>query len=96
MQTMLSLLSRRVCGDESGFRPRLPRAYRGQFGKNVKYLMDVVKDFWVPKVPTLSTDGPLDVTWVGTAGQPGPRAALVGFSGAQNAQRCRRMSFANR
>lgn len=56
-----------------------------QFGKNVKYLLDVRQDAWAPESAELSTDGPVDLTWEGTYGQSGPRAGFVGFSGATDA-----------
>jgi monoamine oxidase len=70
-------------------RPSIPRAYAGQFGKNVKFIMDVRKDFWKPLSPSLTSDGPVDLTWQGTDQQAGPRASLVGFSGASNADVCK-------
>jgi monoamine oxidase len=77
------------------FTPRLPRAYRNQqFGRNVKYLLDVQNGSWNPESPDMSSDGPIDLTWDGTFGQPGVRASLVAFSGAHDANVCRR--WANR
>lgn len=72
------------------FSPDLPKKYFGQFGKNVKYLMNVGKNSWSPLSPSLSSDGPVDLTWQATDQQPGPRAALVAFSGSNDAERCRR------
>ena len=71
------------------FDPGLPKRYFGQFGKNVKYLMNIEKNSWSPLSPSLSSDGPIDLTWQGTDQQPGPRAALVAFSGANDAEECR-------
>ena len=71
------------------FDPGLPKRYFGQFGRNVKYLMNVEKNSWSPLSPSLSSDGPIDLTWQGTDQQPGPRAALVAFSGANDAEQCR-------
>jgi monoamine oxidase len=70
--------------------PRLPDSYKGQFGKNVKYLMNVRKNSWLPHSPSLSTDGPVDLTWQGTDQQPGPRGSLVAFSGSRDAETCRK------
>jgi monoamine oxidase len=69
--------------------PRLPKEMNPQFGKNVKYLMNVRKNSWLPLSPGLSSDGPIDLTWQGTDEQPGPRASLVAFSGADDAEKCR-------
>jgi monoamine oxidase len=72
------------------FKPALPRAYSVQFGKNVKYLLNVRKGSWRPEAPNMSSDGPVDLTWDGTDGQTGARAGLVAFSGANDAMICRR------
>jgi monoamine oxidase len=72
------------------FQPRLPKAYDVQFGKNVKYLLNVQQGVWDPEAPDMSSDGPIDLTWKGTAGRNGARAGLVAFSGAQNASICSR------
>jgi len=72
------------------FRPTLPPAYHsGQFGNNIKFLMDVRQGSWKPEAPNLSSDGPVDLTWNGTDGQLGRRAGLVVFSGADDAMRVR-------
>jgi monoamine oxidase len=68
--------------------PALPRKFQVQFGRNVKFLVDVHKDCWLPADPDAATDGPVDITWEGTFGQAGPRAGMVGFSGAKNADIC--------
>jgi monoamine oxidase len=70
--------------------PALPGRYQGQFGKNVKFLMDVRKNSWKPLSPAVTTDGPVDLTWQGTDQQPGPRASLVCFSGSKDAETCRK------
>jgi monoamine oxidase len=73
------------------FKPKLPRAYRGvQFGHNVKYLLNVRNGCWKPYGPDMSSDGPIDLTWEGTDGRKGPRAGLVAFSGATDADTCGR------
>ena len=69
--------------------PPISNAYFGQFGKNVKFIMDVRKNFWKPLSPSLTSDGPVDLTWQGTDEQPGPQASLVGFSGSRNAVVCK-------
>jgi monoamine oxidase len=71
------------------FRPRLPKAYNVQFGKNVKYLLNVQQNVWDPEAPDMSSDGPINLTWKGTSGGSGSRAGLVAFSGAGNALICR-------
>jgi monoamine oxidase len=68
--------------------PALPRKFEVQFGRNVKFLVDVQKHSWLPVNPDAVTDGPVDITWEGTFDQPGPRAGMVGFSGAKNADIC--------
>lgn len=70
------------------FKPGLPRTYTVQFGKNVKYLLNVKKASWKPDSANMSTDGPVDLTWEATDGQHGNRAGLVSFSGANNAVAC--------
>ena len=70
-------------------KPKLPASYRVQFGQNVKYLLNIRKDCWKPLSPDMSSDGPIDLTWEGTDGQPGERAGLVSFSGANDALTCR-------
>jgi monoamine oxidase len=70
--------------------PAIPLRYKGQFGKNVKFLMNVRKNSWRPLSPALTSDGPVDLTWQGTDQQPGPRASLVGFSGSADADTCRK------
>jgi monoamine oxidase len=68
--------------------PALPKKFEVQFGRNVKFLLDVHKDSWLPVNPDAVTDGPVDITWEGTFDQAGPRAGMVGFSGAKNADIC--------
>ena len=71
-------------------KPRLPKEYQGQFGKNVKFLMNIPKGSWLPLSPFLASDGPVDITWQGTDEQPGPRASFVSFSGSKHAEICRK------
>jgi monoamine oxidase len=73
-----------------GFDPPLPKAYRVQFGKNVKYLLNVQNNCWNPNSPNMSSDGPIDLTWKGTDGRSGSRAGFVAFSGATDAATCSR------
>jgi monoamine oxidase len=68
--------------------PALPRKFEVQFGRNVKFLLDVQKHSWLPVNPDAVTDGPVNLTWEGTFDQAGPRAGMVGFSGAKNADLC--------
>jgi len=70
------------------FQPKLPPEYAVQFGNNVKYLLNVEKGSWKPDSAVMSTDGPIDLTWEGTDGQPGRRAGFVSFSGANDAITC--------
>jgi monoamine oxidase len=74
------------------FDPPLPAAYSVQFGKNVKFLLNVRKGSWRPEGPNMSSDGPVDLTWDGTDGQIGKRAGMVAFSGGADAMTCRRWS----
>jgi len=70
-------------------RPPLPKAYKVQFGKNVKYLLNVRNRSWKPHDPEMSSDGPVDLTWQGTAPGRKTRAGFVAFSGARSASMCR-------
>ena len=71
------------------FKPKLPTAYKKlQFGKNVKYLLNVRNGSWKPEDPDMSSDGPIDLTWEGTDDRNGSRAGLVAFSGAIDADTC--------
>ena len=68
--------------------PPLPKSCEMQFGQNVKYLLNVKNEFWDPDNPESSSDGPVDLTWLGTDAT-GPRAGLVAFSGSDDAAICR-------
>lgn len=71
--------------------PPLPKAYAVQFGKNVKYILNVENGCWDPESPDMTSDGPIDITWCGTdETKKKPRAGLVAFSGAQDAVTVRR------
>lgn len=72
--------------------PVFPANLAPQMGSNIKYLASVTKRFW--KADHLSqyslTDGPVNMTWDGTDGQPGDEGAcLVAFSGGTSADTCR-------
>jgi monoamine oxidase len=74
-----------------GISPPLPAAYSVQFGKNVKYILNVDNGFWDPDSPDMSSDGPIDITWLGTnSGKTKKRAGFVAFSGANDAVTVRR------
>jgi monoamine oxidase len=71
--------------------PRLPQAYKVQFGKNVKYILNVENGCWDPESPDMSSDGPIDITWLSTQNaKKTARAGLVSFSGADDAVTLRR------
>jgi monoamine oxidase len=59
-------------------------------GKNVKYLMRLRDRFWedFSSSPTLSEDGPVDLTWETTEDDKKGDFALVAFSGADDAEQC--------
>jgi monoamine oxidase len=61
-------------------------------GSNVKYLMRLRRRFWQDfgSSPTLSEDGPVDITWETTEAEPDDRGkiGLVAFSGAQDSAKC--------
>jgi monoamine oxidase len=61
-----------------------------QTGRNVKYLMRLRERFWeeFSSSPTLSEDGPVDLTWETTEDDPKGDFALVAFSGARDAEEC--------
>ncbi len=61
---------------------------RPQMGKNIKCLMTFNTEYWNKSKysPNLTSDRPLELTWHGTEGQRGPGHALVGFSGATQAE----------
>jgi monoamine oxidase len=69
--------------------PPLPKRYAVQFGRNVKYILNVRSGSWDPESPDMSSDGPIDITWLGTAHPKNSRAGVVAFSGADNADTCR-------
>ena len=73
------------------FDPPLPVGLAPQMGNNVKCLIALQDRFWrrAELAPDLLSDGPLNMAWDGTDGQPGAGAALVTFSGGPDADTCR-------
>lgn len=71
--------------------PALPADLMPQMGTNVKCLIGLKAPFWrrTDLAPDLLSDGPVNMTWHGTDGQPGPGEALVAFSGGPSADQCR-------
>jgi monoamine oxidase len=61
-----------------------------KLGLNVKYLMRLSNRFWedYSSSPTLTEDGPVDITWETTEADANPDFAMVAFSGASHAARC--------
>ena len=63
-----------------------------RMGKNVKFLMSFKKRFWedFSSSPTLSEDGPVDMTWETTEAdkENDGEYAMVAFSGAKHAETC--------
>jgi monoamine oxidase len=61
-------------------------------GRNVKFLMRFDTRFWqqFSSSPTLSEDGPVDLTWETTEDDRKGQFAMVAFSGSDDAERCRR------
>lgn len=59
-------------------------------GKNVKYLMRFKDRFWeqFASSPTLSEDGPVDLTWETTEADKLADFAMVAFSGSDDAKQC--------
>jgi len=80
-----------------------PKSYQGKksdvpaklkkpphMGWNVKYLMRFEKRFWedFSSSPTLTEDGPVDITWETTEEDKKRDFTMVAFSGADDARRC--------
>jgi monoamine oxidase len=59
-------------------------------GINVKYLMQLRTRFWqdFASSPTLTADGPVDLTWETTEKDPDGDYVMVAFSGAEHAADC--------
>lgn len=71
--------------------PALPTDLMPQMGTNVKCLIGLRGPFWrrADLAPDLLSDGPVNMTWHATDGQPGGGDALVAFSGGPSADQCR-------
>jgi monoamine oxidase len=69
-----------------------------EMADNVKFLMSFSDRFWeqFASSPTLSQDGPVNLTWETTEGQREGDFAMVAFSGARDADQCRRWTAAER
>jgi monoamine oxidase len=69
-----------------------------RMGSNVKNLMRFEKRFWeaFASSPTLSADGPVDLTWETTEEEKGGDFVLVAFSGAVDAVECAGWSASER
>jgi monoamine oxidase len=61
-----------------------------QMGTNVKYLMRLRRRFWqaFASSPTLTEDGPVDITWETTESDEVGDYGFVAFSGACDAEKC--------
>lgn len=61
-----------------------------KMGANVKYLMSFDNRFWqkFASSPTLSEDGPVDLTWETTEADKNGDFVMVAFSGSDDAQKC--------
>jgi monoamine oxidase len=61
-----------------------------ELGRNVKALMRLKSRFWqnYASSPTLSQDGPVDLTWETTEAQKSEEYVMVAFSGAKDADTC--------
>jgi monoamine oxidase len=72
--------------------PDLQRKLRNwpQMGKNVKFLMSFNRRFWedTGTSPTLTQDGPTDLTWETTEKSKRGDFAMVAFSGGDDAATC--------
>ena len=73
------------------FDPPLPGDLAPQMGTNVKFLMALKDRFWSKANlrPNSFSEGPVQFTWEGTDGQPGPGVGLTAFSGGPGADICR-------
>jgi len=61
-----------------------------KMGANVKYLMSFDNRFWeaFASSPTLSEDGPVDLTWETTENDKNQDFVMVAFSGSDDAKEC--------
>jgi monoamine oxidase len=85
--------------DRIQFAPPLPPILRPQMGSNVKYLISLKNRFWKGggSSPDSLSDGLIQETWEGTAGQDGDAPAeIVGFSGGAAAEAMRAVPAARR
>jgi len=74
------------------FDPALPEALRPRMGSAVKYLMSLKNRFWLADKlsPDSESNGNIQLTWEGTAGQEGDApAAMVAFSSGPSADAMR-------
>jgi monoamine oxidase len=71
--------------------PALPPGLAPQMGTNVKCLIGVRGAFWRrgDLAPELLSDGPVNMTWHATDGQPGAGEGFTCFSGGPYADQCR-------
>jgi monoamine oxidase len=71
--------------------PALPIGLVPQMGTNVKCLIGVKGTFWRrgELAPELLSDGPVNMTWHATDGQPGAGEGFTCFSGGPSADQCR-------
>ena len=71
--------------------PGLPAGLAPQMGVSVKYLAHARTRFWLAdgRSPYALSDGPINMTWEATDGQPGDAdAVMVAFSGGPSARAC--------
>ena len=81
------------------FEPPLPPELVPQMGTNTKFLVAVKGRFWEPEKlsPRSLTDGPVNLTWEGTNGQPGNvGACLTAFAGGPMADQAMAWSIEER
>lgn len=73
------------------FDPALPPSLLPQMANNVKCLIGLRRPFWrqAELAPELMSDGPVNLTWHGTDGQPGAGECLVAFSGGPSSDQTR-------
>ena len=59
-------------------------------GSNVKYLMRFNERFWenFGNSPSMTEDGPVDITWETTEAKKSPDHVMVAFSGSDDAKEC--------
>jgi monoamine oxidase len=82
-----------------GFSPLASKlASPPKMGANVKYLMSLGNRFWqkFASSPTLSEDGPVDLTWETTEEDRDGDFVMVAFSGSDDAKKCAQWMAAQR